>query len=82
MPNKKHKSGGKQSDSTLKMEAKCSRETSTRHYIPEDRALHNHRCEHLEILHNEEQYTVGGICHVQDNFKICIKSEVFVAVII
>jgi hypothetical protein len=39
--------------STLKMEARCFSETSvdfqrtTRRYIPEDRTLHNHRCENL-----------------------------------
>jgi hypothetical protein len=39
---------------TMKMEAACSTETSlnfqqtTRRYIPEDRILHNHRCEHLK----------------------------------
>jgi hypothetical protein len=39
---------------TLKMEATCSSETSvdsqrtTLHYIPEDRTLHNHRCENLK----------------------------------
>jgi hypothetical protein len=39
--------------STLKMEATCSSEMSldfqrtTRCYIPEDRTLHNHRCENL-----------------------------------
>jgi hypothetical protein len=40
--------------STVKMEAKCSSETSvdiqrtTRCYIPEDGILHNHRCENLK----------------------------------
>jgi hypothetical protein len=40
--------------STLKMEATCSSEMSvafqrtTRRYIPEDRTLHNHRCENLK----------------------------------
>jgi hypothetical protein len=40
--------------STLKMEAICSSETSVdvhrnaRRYIPEDRALHNHRCNNLK----------------------------------
>jgi hypothetical protein len=40
--------------STLKMEAICSSETSvetrgtTRHHIPEDDTLHNHRCENLK----------------------------------
>jgi hypothetical protein len=40
--------------STLKMEAICSSETSiearrtTRHPIPEDDTLHNHRCENLK----------------------------------
>jgi hypothetical protein len=40
--------------STLKMEAVCSSETSvdfqrtTRRYIPQDRTLHNHRCENLK----------------------------------
>jgi hypothetical protein len=39
---------------TLKMEAMCSSEMSvdlqwtTRHYIPEDRTLHNHCCENLK----------------------------------
>jgi hypothetical protein len=39
--------------SSVKMEAKCSSETSvdfqgtTRRYIPEDDTLHNHRCENL-----------------------------------
>jgi hypothetical protein len=43
--------------STLKMEVTCSSETSvdfrrtTRRYIPEDRALHNHRCENFKSLH-------------------------------
>jgi hypothetical protein len=42
--------------STLKMEAICSSETSgnfqraTRCYIPEERTLHNHRCENLKSL--------------------------------
>jgi hypothetical protein len=41
--------------STLKMEATCSSETSvdfqrtTRRYIPEDKTLHNHRCENLKL---------------------------------
>jgi hypothetical protein len=41
--------------STLRMEAICSSETSaeyqrtTRHYISEDRTLHNHRCENLRF---------------------------------
>jgi hypothetical protein len=39
--------------STLKMEATCSSEASdfqltTRRYIPEDRIIHNHRCENLK----------------------------------
>jgi hypothetical protein len=40
--------------STLKMEAICSSETSvdtqrtTRHYIPQDGTLHNHRCENIK----------------------------------
>jgi hypothetical protein len=40
--------------STLKMEATCSSEKSiwlqrtTWHYIPQDRSLHNHRCENLK----------------------------------
>jgi hypothetical protein len=40
--------------SNLKMEATCSSQTSvdfqrtTRRYIPEDRTLHNHRCENLK----------------------------------
>jgi hypothetical protein len=40
--------------STLRMEATCSSETSvdsqrtTWRYIPEDRTLHNHRCENLK----------------------------------
>jgi hypothetical protein len=42
------------------MEAKCSSETSvgfqraTRHYITEDRTLHNHRCDYtiLQYLDN------------------------------
>jgi hypothetical protein len=40
--------------STLKMEVICSSETSvatqqtTRHHIPEDDTLHNHRCENLK----------------------------------
>jgi hypothetical protein len=40
--------------STLKMKATCSSETSvhfqrtTRRYIPEDRTLHNYRCENLK----------------------------------
>jgi hypothetical protein len=40
--------------SALKVEAMCSSETSVdfqrtaRHYIPEDSALHNHRCENLK----------------------------------
>jgi hypothetical protein len=40
--------------STLNMEATCSSETTvdfqrtTRNYIPEDRILHNHRCEDLK----------------------------------
>jgi hypothetical protein len=40
--------------STLKMEVACSSEMSvefqltTRRYIPEDRTLHNHRCENLK----------------------------------
>jgi hypothetical protein len=45
---------------TLKMEAICSSETSgdfqrtTRPYIPEDSALHNHRCENLRscVVHS------------------------------
>jgi hypothetical protein len=47
------KAGGKQSDSTLKMEAIYCYETSidfqrtTWHYIPKDRTLHNHCCETL-----------------------------------
>jgi hypothetical protein len=42
------------SGSTLKMEAKCSSETSVDfqrnilRYIPDDRTLHNHRCENLK----------------------------------
>jgi hypothetical protein len=42
--------------STLKMEAACSSETpvdfqrTTWRYIPEDRTLHNHRCENLKSL--------------------------------
>jgi hypothetical protein len=48
------KAGGSAYSSTLKMEEKCSSETSvdtqrtTRRYIPEDDTLHNHRCENLE----------------------------------
>jgi hypothetical protein len=40
--------------STLKMEATCSSETSvnfqwiTGRYMPQDRTLHNHRCENLK----------------------------------
>jgi hypothetical protein len=40
--------------STLKMEAICSSETlvdfrlATRRYIPEDKILHNHRCENFK----------------------------------
>jgi hypothetical protein len=70
------------------MEATYSYETSadfqrtTRRYIPEDRTLHNQRCENLEILHNEEQYTVVGISEVEGNFKIYIKFEGFKAVTI
>jgi hypothetical protein len=42
--------------STLKMEATCSSETSadfrrsTRHYIPEDSNIHDHRCENFRVL--------------------------------
>jgi hypothetical protein len=51
---KQHKPGSKQSSSTLNMEATCSSETSvdfqwtTRHYIPQDRTFHSHRCENLK----------------------------------
>jgi hypothetical protein len=44
--------------STLRIEATCSPETSvdfqrtTRRYIPEDRTLHNHRCENLKSYIN------------------------------
>jgi hypothetical protein len=50
---------------TLKMELMCPSETSvllqqtTRCYIPEDRTLHNHRCENLDVL-----------CSRYVNFKI------------
>jgi hypothetical protein len=39
---------------TLKMEAKCFSdifvefERTTRHYIPENKTLHTHRCEHFD----------------------------------
>jgi hypothetical protein len=52
--------------STMKMEATCSSETSvdfqptTRRYIPEDRTLHNHRCE------NDRSYTLI--------LNVCVKS--------
>jgi hypothetical protein len=54
--------------SILKMETIFSSETSvhfqrtTRRYVPEDRTLHNHRCENLKFQNNEENcgYTDGG----------------------
>jgi hypothetical protein len=52
---------------TLKMEATWSSETSdnfpriTRHCIPEDTTLHNHRCENLRsIVQKEVDHTEGG----------------------
>jgi hypothetical protein len=62
--------------STLKMETICSSETSvdfqrvTRRYIPEDKTLHNHRCENLKsyfhlsvLLHPPFYFSVLLSCH-------------------
>jgi hypothetical protein len=52
------------------MEAKCSSETSidfqrtTRHYIPEDRTLHNHSCRnaiYVVLLYNPQTYYVVSV---------------------
>jgi hypothetical protein len=65
--------GSKQNISTLKMEATCSRETSvdfrltTRHYIPEHRTLHNHRCENLKSF---ARWNNCGILRRQINYSI------------
>jgi hypothetical protein len=57
--------------STMKMEAIFSSETSgdfqrtTRRYIPEDRALHNHRCENLKSYTCRSSCKASVIlCHV------------------
>jgi hypothetical protein len=59
-------------EATLKMEATCSSETSvdfqrtTRCYIPEDRTLHNHRCENLKSYTSKFHSRVTGmnLCNV------------------
>jgi hypothetical protein len=51
--------------STLKMEAKCSSETSVetpraaRRHIPEDDSLHNHRCENLKSYRLKTRFQLG-----------------------
>jgi hypothetical protein len=53
--------------SNPKMEAMCSSETSvdfqrtTRHDIPEDSTLHNHRCENLKS-YTVSLWSVAGMC--------------------
>jgi hypothetical protein len=67
--------------SNLKMEATCSSETSadfqwtTWGYTPEDRTLHNHRCENLisyiPTLEVSEAFKTQGI-GVKANRQYCI----------
>jgi hypothetical protein len=51
--------------STLKMEVTCSTETSvdfqrtTWRYIPEDRTLHNHRCENVKSCKNNPVFLIS-----------------------
>jgi hypothetical protein len=50
------------------METICSTETSvdfqqtTRHYIPEDSTLYNHRCENLKSYEKGKDYYENGYC--------------------
>jgi hypothetical protein len=60
--------------STLKMEGTCSSETSvdfqrtTQHYIPEARALHNHRCENLKSYNASFCLRQHFLMHCQINY--------------
>jgi hypothetical protein len=59
--------------STLKMEAISSSETSvatqqtTRHHIPEDNTLHNHRCENLKSYKMILEMRSQGLVHVSES---------------
>jgi hypothetical protein len=70
--------GGKQ---TLKMEAICSSETlvntqrTTRHYIPEDCTLHNHRCENLKSYTVREHIFLYSLPKIHISDIIILNSQ-------